>query len=164
MSGLREIWYTYYMFARTVVPFGMKKPRYTSSSIRRWGIPRGTMGFQLYLRIQLTRREKKSWTHRSTSFSKHSRYGREGLSSMVGRRCLPTTRSISSWAFLYSCGWRTMARRKVCIEAIVFKGVSVYRINEFSEHSYCILCRWGGVVTRDQLRHEAEEEMKVTSK
>ena len=64
----------------------------------------------------------KLWTHRSTSFSKHSRYGREGLSSMVGKRCLPTTRSISSWTFLNSCGWRTMARRKVCKDAIVFQG------------------------------------------
>jgi hypothetical protein len=39
-----------------------------------------------------------------------------------------------------------------------------YGTNGFSEHSYCILCRWGGVVTRDQLRHKAEEDMKVTSK
>ena len=53
------------------------------------------------------------------------------------------------------CVWRLLSFKGV--------GVSVYRTHGFSEHSYCILCRWGGrVATRDQLRHEAEEDMKVT--
>jgi hypothetical protein len=60
-----------------------------------------------------------------------------------------------------------MARRKVCIEAIVCfaKGLSVNQTHmDFLSILTVSSAAEGGVVTRYQLRHEAEEDMKVTSK
>ena len=47
-------------------------------------------------------------------------YGKFGLSSIIGKRSVPTTRSISSRAFLKTSGCSTIAKRNVCRTAFVW--------------------------------------------
>lgn len=59
-------------------PFGIWYPWYISSEADSWTTPMGSGGL-----------------HRSTSRYMASIYGKEGRSSKLGRRCIPTTESIS---------------------------------------------------------------------
>ena len=56
---------------------------------------------------------------RSVSFITAFIYGIEGRSSKSGRRLGPTTASISAWAFFWTSGYNTIARKNTCtVEAI----------------------------------------------
>src|SRR6266436_1341132 len=57
--------------------------------------------------------------HLINSLHKASMYGRRGLSSNVGNRSLPITRSSSPCARLCTCGKRTRARKSEIIEDAV---------------------------------------------
>ena len=67
-------------------------------------------------------RTLKLMTHLSTSFRMHSRYGNESRSSQSGSFPVPTTLSISSWAFSSTFGCSVIARTKVRITLTIYCG------------------------------------------
>ena len=57
--------------------------------------------------------------HRIDSFTIALIYGREGRSSKSGRRCGPTTASISACAFFWISGYSAMVRNRLCTAEVV---------------------------------------------
>lgn len=86
---------THQTFGNTMESLGIKYPSQMSSAVLVWGSPIGATGCQ-----------------RRTSFTVASMYGKFGRSDELGRRSRPTTRSISSCAFLWTSGKTVMARKK----------------------------------------------------
>lgn len=68
--------------AITVLPFGINMPLYVSSAMLAWGVPPRTA----------------TGRQRSVSEMIAVTYGSDAMSSKVGNRSLPTTRSNSAWA------------------------------------------------------------------
>ena len=95
---LGRVWaQTHQIFATTIEPFGMKYPRYSSSSRERWGTPTGTTDLQ-----------------RRSSLMSALMYGSESLSENSGRRWGPTTESSSACAFCCTAGNEAMASTNDC--------------------------------------------------
>jgi len=102
-------------------------------------------------------------THLRTSFKTHSKYGREGRSSIRGNRFLPMTESISSWAFLNSRGLRTIAKTKACIVAMVWNGIQISMLSTRNEkdHAQRAYRIFGRCETRAQLRAQKREKRRM---
>ena len=91
--------------------------------------------------------------HLRTSLQMALMYGNLGLSSRVGRECVPITLSSSSCPFFSASGYKTMARKNVNKEANVYKGnmyheVSLmdsrngpyrHQLDDFNRYSTCVV-------------------------
>lgn len=78
-----------------MVPDGKVYPLYMSSLFEVCAIAKGAAG-----------------AHRSSSLTNADRYGRESLSSNVGRRPCSRVVSSSAWALSWTSGYFTIARKK----------------------------------------------------
>jgi len=104
----------YQTFGMTIVPAGMRHPRYTSSVRHACGMPMPdpllayrTSSIALILPAGI------GGPHRSTSDTNAFTKGRCGLSAYVGRRLPSVTASSSACARRWISGCRVMARKKV---------------------------------------------------